>query len=127
MVLVPSLIHEDLDRDRIVAAYSKPNPKRSYGVVALTPSFALSKAWEANGSLVAGRDTIEDAVNALKRGEYEKTVVLANRYDGVDLPDATCRVLVFDSRPYSESLIDLYAEQVRPRSEANRQVSFAAG
>jgi replicative superfamily II helicase len=44
--------------------------------------------------------------------------VLANRYDGVDLPDATCRILVFDSRPYSESLTDLYAEQVRPRSEA---------
>ncbi|MGY3531183.1 DEAD/DEAH box helicase family protein [Bradyrhizobium sp. USDA 4452] len=118
MVIVPSLIHEDLGRDRIVSAYSKPNPKRSYGIVALTPSFALGKAWEANGSVVADRETIEDAVDALKRGEYEKTVVLANRYDGVDLPDATCRVLVFDSRPYSESLTDLYAEQVRPRSEA---------
>jgi replicative superfamily II helicase len=118
MVIVPSLIHEDLDRDRIVTAYGKPNPKRAYGVVALTPSFALSKAWEASGALVAGRDTIEDAVNALKRSEFEKTVVLANRYDCVDLPDSTCRILVFDSRPYSESLIDLYAEQVRPLSEA---------
>ena len=88
------------------------------GIVALTPSFARSKAWEDSGSLVANRETIEDAVNALRRGECEKTVVLVNRYDGVDLPDDTCRVLVFDSRPYSESLIDLYAEQVRPRSEA---------
>ena len=44
--------------------------------------------------------------------------MLANRYDGVDLPDDACRVLVFDSKPYSESLIDLYAEQVRPGSEA---------
>ena len=48
----------------------------------------------------------------------KKTVVLVNRYDGIDLPDDTCRVLVFDSRPYSENLIDLYAEQVRPSSEA---------
>jgi Rad3-related DNA helicase len=44
--------------------------------------------------------------------------VLANRYDGVDLPDDACRILIFDSRPYSESLIDLYAERVRPGSEA---------
>jgi hypothetical protein len=33
-----------------------------------------------------------------------------NRYDGIDLPDQACRVLVFDSRPYSESLLDRYME-----------------
>ncbi|WP_298254600.1 DEAD/DEAH box helicase [Bradyrhizobium sp.] len=118
MVIIPSLIHEEWDRDSIVNGYGKPDASRKYGVVALTPSFARSKAWEDNGALVAVRDTIEDAVNALRRGECEKTVVLVNRYDGVDLPDDTCRILVFDSRPYSESLIDLYAEQVRPGSEA---------
>lgn len=118
MVVIPSLIHEDLDHDWIVNRYSKPKPSRTRGVVALTPSFARSKAWEENGSLVAARDTIEGAVSALRRSEFEKTVVLANRYDGIDLPDDTCRILIFDSRPYSESLIDLYAEQVRPGSEA---------
>lgn len=118
MVIIPSLIHEDLDRVHIINDYSKPKPGRPYGVVALAPSFARSKVWEDNGSLAATRETIEDAVNALRRGECDQTVVLINRYDGVDLPDATCRVLIFDSRPYSESLIDLYAEQVRPKSEA---------
>ena len=118
MVIIPSLIHEDWDRDSIVTGYGKPEVGRKYGVVALTPSFARSRSWEDNGSLVAVRETIEDAVNALRRGDCEKTVVLVNRYDGVDLPDDTCRILVFDSRPYSESLIDLYAEQVRPGSEA---------
>jgi hypothetical protein len=93
-------------------------PKYPRGIVALTPSFLRSKAWEDKGSLVAKIETIEDAVNALRRGECDKTVVLANRYDGVDLPDDACRVLIFDSRPYSESLVDLYAEQVRPGSEA---------
>jgi Rad3-related DNA helicase len=118
MVVIPSLIHEDLDRDRIIDGFGGPKPGRTWGVVALTPSFARSKAWEDKGSFVAGRETIENAVNALRQGNCEKTVVLVNRYDGVDLPDDTCRVLVFDSRPYSESLIDLYAEQVRPTSEA---------
>ncbi|MGY2733859.1 helicase C-terminal domain-containing protein [Sphingomonas sp. UYP23] len=118
MVVIPSLIHEDLDRDRIIAGYGKPRPERKYGFVALVPSEAISKAWADKGSVVANKDTIDSAIETLRRGNYENTVVLVNRYDGIDLPDATCRVLVFDSRPYSESLIDLYAEAVRPRSEA---------
>jgi hypothetical protein len=118
MIVIPSLISEDLDRDRIVDGYAKPKAGRTMGIVALVPSFARSKDWGDKGSRVADRDTIESAVNILDRGEFEKTVVLVNRYDGVDLPDDTCRVLVFDSRPYSENLIDLYAEQVRPTSEA---------
>jgi hypothetical protein len=41
-----------------------------------------------------------------------------NRYDGIDLPDDACRILVFDSKPYSENLADLYQEFCRPDSEA---------
>ena len=59
-----------------------------------------------------------DLIDGLKKGEFEKTVVLANRYDGIDLPDDACRILVFNSKPYSESLIDLYQESCRPDSEA---------
>ena len=32
----------------------------------------------------------------------KKTLVLVNRYDGIDLPDNTCRILIFDGKPYSE-------------------------
>jgi hypothetical protein len=107
-----------LDHDRIVDIFGKPHPGLKFGVVALTPSFARSEAWQDKGSLIADNETIEAVVNALSREEYEKTAVLANRYDGIDLPDDACRILIFDSLPYSESLIDLYGEQVRPGSEA---------
>ncbi len=43
--------------------------------------------------------------------------MIVNRYDGIDLPDSMCRVLVFDSMPYSESLIDRYEEDCRATSE----------
>ena len=118
MVLLPSLIHKDLDRERIVKGLGVPNPKRRYGVVALAPSFNRTKDWEAYGAIVAKRETVSDIIDKLKRGAFEKTVVLANRYDGIDLPDASCRLLVFDSKPYSESLKDLYEEFCRPDSEA---------
>lgn len=44
--------------------------------------------------------------------------MLANRYDGVDLPDDACRILIFDGRPYTESLTDRYQELCRPDSES---------
>ena len=31
MVVIPSLISEDLDRDRIVGGYAKPNAGRAFG------------------------------------------------------------------------------------------------
>jgi replicative superfamily II helicase len=44
MVLLPSLIHEELDRGKIVSAFAKPNSKRRYGIVALAPSFLRAQA-----------------------------------------------------------------------------------
>jgi replicative superfamily II helicase len=118
MVLIPPLIHEDLDRERIVKGLGSPNPKRRFGVVALVPSFNRTKDWESHGAIIANKGSLADLVDGLKKGEFEKAVVLANRYDGIDLPDDACRILVFDSKPYSESLVDLYQESCRPDSEA---------
>lgn len=118
MVLLPSLINEDLDRGRIVQGFGAPNPKRRIGMVALTPSFNRTKDWEAYGAIVAKKETVASLIDGLKKGQFDKTVVLANRYDGIDLPDDSCRVLIFDSKPYSESLTDLYQEFCRPDSEA---------
>ncbi|MGH9713619.1 MAG: DEAD/DEAH box helicase family protein [Candidatus Acidiferrales bacterium] len=118
MVLLPSLINEELDRERMVKGFGVLNNKRRAGVVALVPSFNRAKDWEAYGATVAKKDTVSDVIDSLKKGKCESTVVLVNRYDGIDLPDDSCRVLVFDSRPYSESLSDLYQEFCRPDSEA---------
>lgn len=118
MVLIPSLIDESLTRTEIVNLFAKPNPERRYGVVALTPSFNSTKDWQKLEARIATKDTIAEAVADLIAGKFEKTLVLVNRYDGIDLPDQACRILVFDSRPYSESLIDLYQEGCRPDSDS---------
>ena len=118
MVVIPSLIHEDLDRDRIIAGFGPANLDRKAGIVVLAPSVVMSQPWKDKGATVADKSTIDAVVDELRKGNFTDTAVLVNRYDGVDLPDDTCRILVFDSRPYSESLIDLHVEAVRPRGEA---------
>ncbi|MFY2565748.1 DEAD/DEAH box helicase [Achromobacter ruhlandii] len=118
MILLPSVIHEDLDRERLVKWLATPADKRKFGRVGLTPSVARSKDWASYGAIITDKTNVDDVIDGLRKGYYEKTVVLVNRYDGIDLPDSTCRILMFDSKPFSESLIDLYAERVRPNSKA---------
>ena len=76
-------------------------------VVVLTPTIQSAKRWEETGALVV-TDTngVPDAVEHLRT--YQRgLVVFANRYDGIDLPDEACRVLVLDGLPVAYSLMDM--------------------
>jgi replicative superfamily II helicase len=117
MILVPSLIHPSLDRDRIIKDFAKPVAKRSYGAVVLTPSFARAEDWKKQGATVADKNTINTEIERLKVGNGANTLAIANRYDGIDLPDEACRLLIMDSLPYSENLTDRWTEACRPGSD----------
>lgn len=117
MILIPSLIDNTLTRQEIVHYFGKPVKGRKVGIVALVPSFKNTKDWEKYGAVIANKDNINDQIVKLNEGDCEKTLVIANRYDGIDLPDNACRVLIFDSKPYFESLHDRYYESCRSDSE----------
>ena len=117
MVLLPSLIDEQLSDEEIVHEYAKTVPGRKYGVVILCPTFNHAERWKTEGARVASRDDIEELVDALRDGDRDATIVVANRYDGIDLPDDSCRVLILDSLPTGESLLDRYIESVRETSD----------
>ncbi|MFK4008605.1 DEAD/DEAH box helicase [Bacillus safensis] len=117
MILIPSLIDSSLNRTEIVNIFAQPSKRRKFGVVALVPSFNSTKDWKEYGATIATKETIVDEIGKLKEKNFEKALVIANRYDGIDLPDSSCRVLVFDSRPYFESLYDRYLEECRGNSD----------
>lgn len=113
MILIPSLVHDDLDRDMVVNFLAKKNDKLKFGIVFLTNSFKKAKQYEAIGSNVANTNDIYTYINSLKHGRFGTPVVFANRYDGIDLPDDSCRILVIDSKPFFNSLSDKYEEKCR--------------
>ncbi|WP_234396926.1 DEAD/DEAH box helicase [Bacillus massiliglaciei] len=117
MILIPSLIDQTLNRGEIVNRYAKPVNNKKYGTVVLVPSFKNSKDWGKYGSTVATKESIETEIQKLKDRQCDKTLVIANRYDGIDLPDYSCRILIIDSKPYFESLLDRYLESCRGNSE----------
>ena len=117
MVLIPSLMDRSLDRSFIVEFLAEQRPKRKWGTVALTPSFARCKDWKAYGATVATTTDIQKHIEKLKAGDRGCPLVIANRYDGIDLPRRLLPILVLDSKPQSETLFDRYVESCRSDSE----------
>src|SRR6266481_255778 len=118
MVLVPSLIDESLTRERVISELAQPKSKRKHGVVALVPSFAKANDWKTQGAAVVDKSSIEAGIANLRQGHVENTLVIVNKYDGIDLPDEACRILIIDSKPFSESLIDRCMDSCRASSDA---------
>lgn len=71
---------------------------RSHNVVVIVPSKLRAEPWREVTSEIHNRETIEDVVARLKTGHVGLVVLIA-RYDGVDLPDDACRVLILDGLP----------------------------
>ncbi|WP_417820320.1 DEAD/DEAH box helicase [Terasakiella sp.] len=117
MILIPQLIDEELNRAKIISLFAKPNSSRTHGIVALTPGGKQQELWGHYKATKATSGNINSLISSLRQGNYESTIAIANRYDGIDLPDNSCRILIIDSKPFSEELIDRYYEEAREDSE----------
>lgn len=80
---------------------------KSVNVVVLTSSAKQAQTWQSAGAQLhigTSVDTEIEQLRTVKRGRY---AVFAQRFDGVDLPDDACRVLVIDGIPIGDRLCDL--------------------
>lgn len=103
MILPTSLINSDCEKKEISAACAELAKKTN--VVVLTTSAAQAVTWTAAGAVLSLRDDFDQTLERLRTttGNY---VVFAQRFDGVDLPDDACRVLVIDGVPGGDRVID---------------------
>ena len=113
MILAPSLIDKTLEDTIPVLCNSVA--ARNQNVVVLVPSFKAAERWTNAGATLAPKDDVAKTVEKLRtsKGNF---VVLANRYDGIDLPDSACRVLVLDGVPTGESYYEQHVASVRSDS-----------
>ena len=70
-----------------------------------------------NKAVITDSEKIFGQIDNFKKQNYNKILVINNRYDGIDLPDEMCRILIIDSLPYSDNLSDRYEVMCRPSSE----------
>lgn len=115
MVLIPSLIDGSLTREVIVNWIGSWN-LNNYGVMAIAPSNWHTKIWVACGSTLVDKDNFIIEINKLKSNQFSKPIVMASKYDGVDLPDNMCRILIIDSLPATETITEKFIESCIPNS-----------
>lgn len=111
MVVTPSLVDSRLDREWVMSLCAKIAKRLS--VVVLSPSEQRARDWESVGAKVFLGDDVRIAIEGLKSGTGGLSLaVLVQRYDGVDLPDNACRVLVLDGMPLGEGIVDRYDSSI---------------
>ena len=82
---------------------------KQLGAVVLTSSNYAASAWESDGFTIAlGSSEVERYVNDLQEESTTGPIVFANRYDGIDLPGNSCRLLVMDGLPSGTSNYELF-------------------
>lgn len=116
MILIPSLISQAFTRDSMIEYFA--NMKYRFGVVALTPTWKKQDDYRDKGCILIDKSNILQEIGNLQQGYfgedgYTRIKVLANRYDGIDLPDNACRILLVDSMPFFTNMDDKYEEKAR--------------
>lgn len=116
MIIIPSLISEECDRDLVVTFFSKKKCEK-FGMIALVPNSKRATQYANMGAICIDKNSIYYDMEKIKKKNFDSMVVINNRYDGIDLPDECCRILIIDSMPYFNSLADRYEQKCRPESE----------
>jgi hypothetical protein len=106
MILAPALVDPKLDRGDIMNLCA--DLAKHVKVAVLSPNGTLAKDWESHiGANVFAEEAFAEGVAHLKDPRSPvRCAVFVQRYDGVDLPDDACRVLVIDGMPVGDGIID---------------------
>jgi DEAD/DEAH box helicase len=106
LILIPSDVHESLNTEWAVGLFAL-NVKMNR--VVLVPTKRESARWEEAGAKRVLAENIAEALEGLRKlkGAF---LALVSKYDGVDLPDETCRLLAIDSLPRAATLYDWYLQ-----------------
>lgn len=121
LILFPKHLNAKLDdnsvKQQLIAFAQK------YNVVVIVPSFERLCFWQDAPSQVSTQilsshnKNIESGIEALKQGTFKGLTILINKYDGIDLPDDTCRFLVIDGLPAMRSEYDTVVQGMNPNDK----------
>nr|WP_245546365.1 DEAD/DEAH box helicase family protein [Methanomethylovorans hollandica] len=129
LILFPTNVNTGLTRLNLIKwITSISNRNKNFGVVSIVPSYYKTNEWKSLGANIATSTDVIQNINFLngkiKIKSADNVLVLVNAYDGIDLPDDICRILVLDSFPDYTSLMAKYIQKVRGDSKiVNRQIA----
>ncbi|MGV4094393.1 DEAD/DEAH box helicase [Citrobacter freundii] len=100
MILIPDLMPFSFATiDAVSTLLEWTAEKRNLGAAVLVQSNNAAKRWEKVATFATNSEEVDRLVRQLQDRETNGPVVLANRYDGIDLPGDSCRLLVIEGLP----------------------------
>lgn len=118
MIILPSVISSELSREEVLKSLCNIKYDK-FGAIAITPNWKKQLDYNKDNCVYVDSNNINSEMYCLhcKKFNVPKLRVLVNRYDGIDLPDSSCRVLILDSLPFFTNMFDIYEETARRNSE----------
>ena len=116
LILFPRHLNNSIIDDEIRTRVCKLS--KQHNCVVIVPSKERATYWQAydKNIVVAEKSTIDAIVKQLK-STHVGLVVFVNRYNGIDLPDDACRLMVIDSLPPLASEYKKYVQSIDRNNE----------
>lgn len=104
MILIPDLMPFTFNaREAVNKVLKWTVDNRGLGAVVLVPSNNAAEKWRDVATFAEGSTEVEALVESLQAGKSNGPVVFASRYDGIDLPGNSCRLLIMEGLPAGTS------------------------
>lgn len=113
MILFPQVMNRHISIDSIKLKLKEYSTKAN--VVVLVPGRYRIPYWSDVADMVLTTENITENISKLKG--HVGLIVLCNKYDGVDLSNDMCRILVIDGSPQLARKIDLYQQNADPSNK----------
>ncbi len=108
MILIPDLMPFKFDVRAAIERLLEWTSKRKLGAVVLVPSDKAAAQWSGVATVAKGSSEVEALVEALQTRTTSGPAVFANRYDGMDLPGDSCRLLIMSGLPAGTSDYEIF-------------------
>jgi hypothetical protein len=102
LILFPGMV-ETIADDRMAAQELVAHKK----ALIIAPNKAIARCWSDHAETPSPQE-FPAVMQEFKAANDARKIVAAARYDGIDLPGDTCRVLVLDGLPMGSGLLDKY-------------------
>jgi hypothetical protein len=99
LIIFGSSLEDDVDAVELVESLSRTNK-----VLISVPSGRAAKRWDAVAKIP---DDFTNELESFRKGK-KGAFLLVGRYDGIDLPGSTCRIMAIDGLPTGTTLLERY-------------------
>lgn len=116
LILTPKRYFKEFDDDDLNTIIQH-HLTNNENILVLVPSYRDAEQWEQLGAKIVRNNIVEELENLKKsKGNF---IVIANRYDGIDLGGDACNVLIIYEHPNYKFIKDKYYENINHKSETN--------